>query len=143
MKTPLHILLPASTTLHGLQDAMNALLEPHRLKHDDTIQPNWKFDYLCLFDATLNCSETDAELPPELHSDFAGYISKVARLRSDVLAGAVLTPDGRWHDEFDFGTSFRNDAATNAVAMEKWTQHYWQLMRDHSDCWVIETWAHS
>jgi len=143
MKTQLHILVPTSTTLHGIADAIETLLAPHRLNHDDTIQPNWRFDYLCLFDATLNCSETDAELPHELRHDLAGYISRVDRLRPDASAGALVTPDGAWHDCHDFGFRMMNDAASNDTAIKKWNNYYWQLVRDNPDCWVVETWAHS
>jgi len=143
MKTQLHILVPTSTTLHGISDAVEALLAVHRLKDDDTIQPNWHFDYLCLFDATLNCIETDAELPHELHPDLAGYISRVDRLRPDASAGALVTPDGTWHDCNDFGFRMMNDDAANDAAIKQWTNYYWQLMRDNPDCWVVETWAHS
>ncbi|WP_417387133.1 hypothetical protein [Gimesia sp.] len=146
MKTHLHVLVPASTTLSGIVDAMNALLAPHRLKDDDTIQPNWRFDYLCLFDATLCCEETDAELPAEMH-DYRGYVSRVDRLRNDisndVSVGAVVTPDGVWHDIDDFGHRMMNPAELNEAALKKWSRYYWKLLEDNPDCWVIETWTHS
>ena len=143
MKTHLYVLVPTSTTLHGVEDAMQALLAPHRLKHDDTIQPNWRFDYLCRFDATLNCPETDAELPREMYHDYAGYISRVDRLREDVSVGAVVTPDGEWHDIGDFGYRIINTPKSNAAATEKWDRHFRELMKHNSECWVIEAWAHS
>ncbi|WP_141631582.1 hypothetical protein [Rhodopirellula baltica] len=136
--------MSASTTLHGVPDAVNELLEPHRLKHDDVERhPEWRFDYLCRFDSTLNCAETDAELPRDMHTDYAGCLSRADRLRPDVSAGALVTPDGHWHDSFDFGFRMMNDDEANAAANEKWDKHYWQLMREHSGCWVLETWAHS
>lgn len=144
MKTLLHVLVPGSKTLHGVWDAVDDLLERHRLKHDDVERyPHWRFDYLCRFEATLNCCETNAELPREMYTDYAGYVSRADRLRPDVSAGAVVTPDGEWHDSFDFGFRMKNDDATNAAALEAWNKHYWQLMRDHADCWVMETWVHS
>ncbi|MEM8667715.1 MAG: hypothetical protein AAGG48_09385 [Planctomycetota bacterium] len=139
MKTHLHILVPTSTTLFGIQDAMEALLAPHRLRHDDSIQPNWRFDYLCLFDAS---AETDAELPREMF-DYAGYISRVERLRADVSAGAMITPDGVWHDVHDFGYRIMNVLESNSVPQQKWGRHYRQLLKHNPDCWIIETWAHS
>jgi hypothetical protein len=131
-----------STTLLGIQDAMEALLAPHRLKNEDTIQPNWRFDYLCLFDATLNCAETDAQLPIEMH-DYVGYISRVDRLRADVSAGAVVTPDGDWHDIHDFGYRMMNDVVSNDGAQQKWDTCYRNLLQRNPHCWVVETWAHS
>ncbi|QDT94830.1 hypothetical protein [Gimesia aquarii] len=142
MKTHLHVLVPTSTTLLGIVDAMEAILAPYRLKHDDTSQPNWQFDYLCLFEATLRCDETDAELPSEMHH-YAGYISRVDRLRADVSAAAIVTPDGVWHDIHDFGYSMMNAAESNAAAQKKWSSYYRQLLENNPDCWVIETWAHS
>ncbi len=116
MKTQLHVLVPASTNPLQLQDAVQTLPALHRQAHNDTIQPNWRSDYLCLFDPTLNCAETDAELPYEIRDDFASYISRVHRLRLDAIAGAVVTPDGRWHDMHDFGYRMMNDAESNAAA---------------------------
>lgn len=142
VKTRLHVLVPASTTLHGLAAAVDELLEPHR-KHDGESDRNRRFDYLCRFDSTLNCRETNAELPRDMYADYAGYISRADRLRSDVSAGAVVTPDGHWHDSCDFGFRMTSDGESNADALEEWSKHYRQLMRDHFDCWVLETWAHS
>ncbi|WP_442505696.1 hypothetical protein SH528x_004496 [Novipirellula sp. SH528] len=107
------------------------------------MQPNWRFDYLCLFDSTLNCAETDLELRESIHNDYAGYVSRVHRLDPCASAGAVVTPDGQWHDLSDFGYRLMNDADSNAEPLERWHEHYWKLMRDNPDCWVIETWAHS
>lgn len=144
MKTQLHVLVPGSITLLGIGDAVNKLLEPHRLKHDDIERnPDWRFDYLCRFDSTLNCAETNSELPRDMFTDYAGYVSRADRLRPDVSAGALVTPDGHWHDSSDVGFRLMNNAETNAAAIEKWDKRYWQLMREHSDCWVVETWAHS
>jgi hypothetical protein len=144
MKTLLYVLVPASTDAIALQDAFDSLLNPHRLDQSlDEIQADRKFDYLCLLDPTLNCTETEAELPREVRDMYHGTISKVSRLRADECADALVTPDGIWHDIFDFGWRILGNQAANDDASRKWHAHFSQLLRANIDCWVIETWAHS
>lgn len=146
MHTILHVLIPETVDSPQLQDVVHAILEPHRLKHDDTIQPDWKFDYLCLPEPTLNCAATEAELPVELQTEYAGRISKAHRLRSDVSAGAIVTPSGKWHDLFDFGyrcTTDRQYIASNGTALREWKSLYHRILHEFPDSWVIELDAHS
>ena len=144
MKTLLYVLLPASTDAFDLEDAFYALLKPYHLdQSSDEIQPDWKYDYLCLFDPTLNCPETEAELPCEVGSLYRGTISKVSRLRTDARASALVTPDGTWHDVSDFGWTLLGDPAVNEVAIQEWQSYYSKRLQENFDCWVIETWAHS
>ena len=75
--------------------------------------------------------------------DNAGYVSRVDRLRDDVSASAVVTPDGEWHDIHDFGYRMMNDTDANADAQERWNKHFRRLLEEHPNCWAIERWAHS
>lgn len=143
MKTLLYVFVPESTGPFELEDTLYEILEPFRLKQDDTIQPHWHFDYLCWFEPTLNCAATDAELPPQLHHNYAGHITRLSRLSPDALPGAVVTTDGQWHDLSDFGFRLMNDAKANAIAEQNWRQCFWDLVDQSPNCWVIETWAHS
>ncbi len=144
MKTLLYVLMPVSTNPVDLQDEFFALLNPYRLNSSrDEFQPNSKFDYLCSFEPTLNCSETENELPYELRSTYDGTISKVFRLRAETNCSAMVTPDGIWHDIFDFGWRMMADQESNELATCKWRDHVKELMNKNPDCWVIETWAHS
>lgn len=143
MKTLLYVFVPESVGPFELADTVEALLEPFRLKHEDTIQPHWRFDYLCEFEPTLNCAATDAELPPQIRSEYAGHITRLSRLSSDALPGAVVTTHGEWHDLSDFGYRMMNDESANASARQNWRQHFWGLVDESPNCWVIETWAHS
>lgn len=143
MKTLLYVFVPESTEPLMLNDAVDTLLEPHRLKDEDNIQDDWRFDYLCRFEPTLNCSETDAELPREIHDAYAGYVSRLSRIKRDSLPGAVITPNGQWHDLYDFGFRMLNDERSNTIAKQKWQHRFWELVKQSPDCWVIETWVHS
>lgn len=127
-----------------LDDAMRAVMEPYHLDQTlDEIQPNWKWDYLCRFEPTLNCQETNLELPLDLQADLTGHVSKAYRLPSNAIPGAVLTPDGVWHDQFDFGWRLMNDSDSNADADREWRNYFRGVINRHGDCWVLETWAHS
>ncbi|MFN0019379.1 MAG: hypothetical protein ACKVP0_14030 [Pirellulaceae bacterium] len=144
MKTHVFVLLPASISALELEDAFYNLLKPHHLDQSgDESQPDWKYDYLCLFDATLNCEQTEGELPEEVRDLYHGTISKAARLRPDATAGALVTPEGVWHDIWSFGWRASGNPEANKSAMEKWNEHCSKLLRENADCWVLETWAHS
>lgn len=120
---------------------MENLLTPHRQKYDG--DPDGKYDYLCQFDATLNCAETNSELPFDARRIFSGYITTVERLSLENQCGAIITPDGQWHDIFFFGYALMDDEEAKDIATVKWRRHLRSLLLENPNCWVVETWAHS
>jgi hypothetical protein len=142
MKTRVHVLVPLTTPADALSDHVDRLLAPHRMNDDDPTSGG-RFDYLCQLDATLNCTQTEYVLPHSVRRAFAGRISNTSRLSDDASAGALVTPDGNWHDISDFGWRMMADADSNAEAERQWDSRYRNLVAEHQDCWVVETYAHS
>lgn len=141
MKTHLFVLIQQTWSPGGIAEAVDNLLAPHRQRFDG--DKNGRYDYLCQFDSTLNCEITNAEIPFDARRSFIGYISRVDRLDSNVCPGAVITPDGKWHDIGDFGYRMTNNLGTNKIPIEKWRQYFWAVCHENPNCWVVETWAHS
>lgn len=142
MKTRIHVLVPLTTPADALSDHVNRLLASHRISDDDPTSSG-RFDYLCQLEATLNCTQTEYVLPHSVRRSFAGRISTTARLSDDATAGAVVTPDGDWHDISDCGWRMMADADSNAEAERQWHRRYRNLIAEYPDCWVVELHAHT
>ena len=144
MKTQVFILIPYDVPPAEFHDFEDLLLESHRTGEDDPPRVG-HFDYLVgPLRKSLNDPVAAGRLPPSVRRAYSGNICERANLPEGVVPGALVTPDGSWHDLFDFGWRMVNESSeANLEAFAQWTAHYRELIATYEDCWVVELWAHS
>jgi len=144
LKTQLFVLVPDDVPLSGIAEFIRRLLAPHRFDPDEP-DSRGRYDYLVgPLGRSFNDPDAESRLPPDLRRAYAGNICERANLPSHIVPGALVTPDGAWHDLGDFGWRMSHEpCVANRTAFEKWKQRYRDLVETHPNCWVVETWAHS
>jgi hypothetical protein len=144
MKTLVFVLVPDDVPADDISEHCRRLLHPHRIDEDDP-DHHGRFDYLVgAPDDCFNDTATESRLPAPLRQEYAGNICEVSRLPKDAACGALVTPDGQWHDLSDFGWRMvREPGEENRAAIAAWQRHYRSLVEAHPNCWVIAIGAHS
>lgn len=141
MHTLTIVLLPAGAG--DLWRASSELLERHRLDWDDVGRPS-RLDYWTVGGGALADEITAVELGVVDNPDLARNVCFVSRLRVDFVPGAVVTPDGRWHDLADHGWRLRDgDSRANRAAQARWAAHVRELLAAHAGCVAVEFDTHS
>ena len=143
MKTQVFVLVPRTVTPDTIDEYVRRLLEPHRCDPDER-RGAGRFDYLVgAMTQSFDDPAAEARLPPDLRDAYAGNVCDRANL-PDLVPGALVTPDGAWHDLADFGWRMADgDNASNRAAFDRWSKRYHDLIAAHDAGWVVEVWAHS
>lgn len=135
------VLLPPDTS--DLRGAAAALLRPHRLDEDAPERP-WRLDFWTVGWNEIGDPDTATSLGVADDPDLAPNVCRVSRLPPDVLPGAVVTPDGRWHDLADHGhRPLRGRSWANRRAEAAWQQAVRALLADHPDHLVLAVDTHA
>jgi hypothetical protein len=144
VKTQVFVLVPYDVPPAEIGDFERLLLEKHRFNPDEPGSLG-HYDYLVgALEKSFNDPIAEGRLPPKVRNSYSGNICERANLPSDAVPGALVTPDGEWHDLGDFGWRLMKEPShENRAALAQWEQRYRELMATHQDCWVVEVWAHS
>ncbi len=144
MKTKVFVLVPYDVPVSDVYDFAGRLLESHRFD-PDLPDSKGRFDYLVgALEKSLNDRIAEGRLPPKVRRSLSGNICEMARLPLNVVPGALVTPDGSWHDLSDFGWRMVDEpSASNDEAHLRWSARYRELVAAHPHCWVLEFWSHS
>ena len=135
------VLLPPP--FDDLRARANALLQRHRLD-EDTYAPGWRTDYWTVGDETIRDEATERELGVTPDDSIHHNVCFVRNLAPGVGPSAVITPDGQWHDLFDFGWRFSpTETPQNRDAWERWLVHLRGVLDAHAHCVAIEFDTHS
>lgn len=145
MKTLVQVIVPFDVPLEEISNWVDRQLARHQ---DDENAPDLRgrYDYLVgnLFDEPLSDPVTIGRLPARDKRILDGRICEVSRLPKDRLPGALVTPDGQWHDLRDFGWRFAAEGTVeNEQAIARWSTRYHELIAENPWCWIVETYAHS
>lgn len=145
MKTHVLVLVPYEVTGTELSDAVAHILEAHREVETEGALKRGKFDYLVgAFEKSLNDPIAEGRLPITERMEWSGNVCDKHRVPRDLVPGALVTLDGKWHDLFDFGWRMAGESSSaNEAAFARWTVQYQALLAAAPDCWVVELWAHS
>jgi hypothetical protein len=127
-----------------LTDRIMAVIEPHRMD-DESYDPSRHFDYWTAGDGdNINDPETEAAIglaPDDMHHDNVCFVSRLEGRRTP---GAIVTPEGDWHDLYDHGWKFRERETPQGIAAyERWSAHAAELFAANQDCLVVEIDTHS
>jgi len=122
--------------------AATALLRPHRL-NEEAYDPSWRTDYWTTGDGHIADPQTASELGID-DADLAANVCFVPRIAGRCTPSAIVTPDGAWHDLFDFGWRVAaEETPANRAAWERWSAHAAELLAAHADCVAVELDTHS
>jgi len=126
-----------------LHAAATALLRPHRL-NEDAPDASWHLDYWTTGGDNIADPETAAALGVADDEDLAPNVCFVSRLAGRVIPGALVTPDGAWHDLQDFGWRLAPvETPANKAAWERWAARVEELLAAHAGCVAVEFDTHS
>lgn len=109
---------------------------------------NWprtdgRFDYLVGADGCFDDAIAEGRLPAKVRHALRRQVSEVERLPTDLVPGALITPDGSWHDLAEEGWSMMDEpSASNEGALARWKVRYRKLLAENPCCWVVEFSAH-
>ena len=142
MKTRVFVLVPYNADVNSLLEVADRCLETHR-QHSSSLRSG-RFDYLCGDDGCFDDAIAEGRLPAQMKRALRGHICGIERLPDEVIPGALVTPDGRWHDLNDFGYRTADEKSTeNRTAIDAWTARYRELLAENPYCWVLQYLAHS
>lgn len=99
MKTLVFVLVPYTVPPAALLEFAEALLAPHQMRDDD--RTTGRYDYLAGSPGSFDDRVAEGILPERMKRAAHGRITTTAQLRDDSIPGAVVTPDGVWHDRDD------------------------------------------
>jgi hypothetical protein len=142
VKTQVFVLVPYDVSPEDIGDYVQLLLESHRFVPGES---TGRYDYLVgPLGTSLKDPVAEGRLPPKIRRSYAGNICERANLPADAVPGALVTPDGKWHDLKDFGWQLIQDPSDeNTAARGQWRERYHELIAGHLECWVVEIYAHS
>ena len=124
--------------------AAEALLRPHLVEDDDNnYNPKWHLDYWIHGDGDIKDAETAAALGLTDDDYLGENVCFVSRLGGRDLPTCIVTPDGQWHDWFDFGWKLRNPESENEKALELWHARIAEIYAAHDDCLAVQYDTHS
>jgi len=144
VKTQVFVLVPYDVPVAEIGEFERLLLEKHRIAPDDP-GSRGRYDYLVgPLKKSFSDPVAEGRLPSTVRRSYSGNVCECENLRADLIPGALVTPDGEWHDLGDFGWKMINEPSVeNRSAYAHWVEQYRELIAAHTDCWVVEVWAHS
>lgn len=121
------------------------ILEAHRQTENEETFRRGRFDYVVgAFAKSLNDPSAEERLPLEERKAWSGNVCDKLRVPPELVPGALVTLDGKWHDLADFGWRMTGEMSrANQDSFTRWTAHYRDMLAAAPDCWVVEVWAHS
>lgn len=143
LKTQVFVLVPLSVGSSALLDAANELMERHQMDENRSACSG-RFDYLVGADGCFDDPIAEGRLPGKMRRSVRRLVSEVERLPTDLVPGALVTPDGNWYDLADYGWRMVDEpSASNEEARTRWRARYRELVAENPFCWVVEFSAHS
>jgi hypothetical protein len=115
MKTRVFVFVPYALRPARLAEAADELLAAHRRGVNDPIERG-RFDYLVGFEGGLCDAISEGRLPDRVRRSLAGRVCETQRLPPETIPGAVVTPDGAWHDLRDHGWRMMGEPDPNDEA---------------------------
>lgn len=143
MKTQVFVIVPYDVPSNEIPEFVDLLLQQSQMKSGDSNSGRWDYGVGALAQ-TLNDPVAEGRLPSDVRRSLSGNICDRCRLPPDAIPGALVTPDGRWHDLGDFGWRMVDGPCEpNDIAMREWAARFHELISGHDHCWVVEAWVHS
>jgi len=144
MKTKVFVLVPHAVPPDQISSYLDRQLQQHRLIEEATTSGG-RFDYLVgPLETCFDDKVTEGRLPPKIRRALQGNICEINRLPPNLNFGAIVTPDGVWHDLRDFGWKMTTEPTQeNQDAATRWDLRVRELLSVNPDCWVVANWAHS
>src|SRR5262249_54248158 len=143
LKTHVFVLVPYAVGPSAILEFAEGLLARHRMDGDDRSRGG-RFDYLVGFDGYFSDTVAEGRLPAKVLRVLHRHICEMQHLPDDLVPGALVTPDGIWHDLEDHGWRMVDQGKTsNLEAQARWSGRYRELIAEHPHCWVVEYWARS
>lgn len=141
MHTVTIVLVPLPVS--DLREAVRQRLAIHRLDEEQADRA-WRLDYWTVGQEQIGDAESAAVCGVGADPDLAGNVCLVPRLPAQFLPGAIVTPEGRWHDLCDFGWKPVNgDSRPNRESYAQWVRHVRELLAANANCVAVEVDAHS
>jgi hypothetical protein len=142
LKTQVFVLIPFSVGTSALLIEVDNVMKRHR--RDVNGSAGGRFDYLVGSDGCFNDPVAEGRLPAMVRQTLHRHLCEVERLPTEFVPGALVTPDGCWHDLTDDGWRMIDEPSpTNEAAFARWRTRYSNLIAANPYCWVVELWAHS
>jgi hypothetical protein len=143
LKTQVFVLVPYSFGADAVLEVADRLMGQHRRQAEDA-RSRGRFDYLVGPDGCFRDHVAEGRFPKKIQRSVVGKICEIERLPSNLVPGALVTPDGNWYDLSDHGWQLLNEGSeANQNARSSWANRYHELIRAHPHCWVLEFCAHS
>jgi hypothetical protein len=150
MKTQVFVIVPYDVPPNEIPEFVDLLLQQSQIKSDDWKSGRWDYRVGALAQ-TLNDPVAEGRLPSDVRRMLSGNICDRCRLPPEAIPGALVTPDGKWHDLGDFGwrmvkfgwRKVDEPCEANDIAMREWAARFHELISGHEHCWVVEAWVHS
>jgi len=126
-----------------LEPTIDALVKPHQ-RDDVVFDAKKRWDYWTIGDGNITDPETSAALGLTADEDYGPNVCFVSRIGGRCTPASIVTPDGTWHDLFDFGWTFRErDTPAGRDAYARWCAHAAEVLAAHHDCVAVEIDTHS
>jgi hypothetical protein len=143
LKTQVFVLVPLSVPPSALLGAADRMVERNRMGESGRLGEG-RFDYLVGAGGCFDDPVAEGRLPGPAKRSLRRCVTEVERLPADLVPGAVVTPDGRWHDLADEGWHMLEEpSAANEEALARWRARCRKLLAENPYCWVVEFNAHS
>ncbi|MBC8163614.1 MAG: hypothetical protein H7Z42_20600 [Roseiflexaceae bacterium] len=141
MKTQVFVLVPYSLGPSALVELADALIMRHQMLDED--RSVGRFDYLVGSSGCFDDPIAEGRLPARVRRSLHHRVCEMERLPIEFVPGALITPDGLWHDLDNDGRLVNGDGQANPNALTRWEARYRELITQHPYCWVLEYRAHS
>ncbi len=152
------VLLPPDTP--DVRKAVSVLISPYRID-DENLDPmllrcqskaeldvviardrkRYKWDYWTIGPGWKEQYGVDVSVPPAiagtLDEDLAMNVCPAGQLPAEIDCGAIVEPDGAWHEPEDFGWKMLNSPEKNAEPLRRWKRRSTDLLSAHRDCIAV------
>jgi hypothetical protein len=102
LHTQLFVLVPYAAGPSEIPEFADALVERHR-KDENNSASGGRFDSLAGVDGYFNDPIAEGRLPAKVRRALHRKVCEGHQLPTDLVPGALITPDGTWHDLADHG----------------------------------------
>ena len=143
MKTQVFVLVPLSVSPSALPNAADRLIERRRMGVSADLGES-RFNYLVGARGCFDDPVAEGRLPWPAKRALHRRVSEVERLPAGLVPGAVVTPEGHWHDLAEEGWRMLDEpSAANGEALARWQARYRKSLAENPNCWVVEFKSHS
>ena len=103
-----------------------------------------RLDYWTVGGDAIDDAASAAELGAAEDESLAKNVSIASRLPADFACASIVTPDGAWHDTFDYGWLFPDrDTPEGLAALASWEAWVRDILAAYPDHIVVEFDTHS